>query len=288
MLPEPGLDAATLGAQFVERFPDLFGVMQPQGDAFLGARHYCGSPWLGRAWIERMYRGSGPMWPGYHHNWADNELFWVARGLGALWARADVAQRHEHFTRTGEDAPDYWREHVSARDRADVELYIARAGAHFPGHEPVGGAPVYDPGVFERENRGIAEAYWTTRYGAESGAGPCERRMRGALARCADEGVRRVALYGAGTHTRSVGGALMDPPVEVLCLIDDDRRAQGGRLWGFPIVSRDEALALRPDAVVLSSNTMEEELAERAGPFEAAGIRVVGLYAADGAAAGAG
>ncbi len=74
MLPDPHVDAGTIGRQFLERYPDLFGVMQPHGDPYLGARLYCGSPWMGRAYFENMYGGRGPTWPQYRHNWTDNEI----------------------------------------------------------------------------------------------------------------------------------------------------------------------------------------------------------------------
>jgi len=279
MLPDPDRGAASLAGEFLERFPDAFGVMQPHGDSYMAARHYCGSPWLGRGWIERAYGGRGPMWPGYRHNWADNELFWVSRCLGALWSRPDVAQRHEHFTRSGGAEPDYWTEQVARPDRDDVQLFIARAWQGFPGHEPLGEAPAFDHDLFRREYRSIAESYWITRYGLGAAAPEAARRMRAALQRLARAGKRRVALYGAGTHTRAMGGALMQPPVEIVCLIDDDPRLAGERLWNYPIVGRDAARTLGLDAVVLSSNSREEELREAAAALASDGVEIVPLYA---------
>ena len=63
---------------------------------------------------------AGRLWPGYRHNWADHELRWVADGLGALWMNPALEQRHEHFTRTGNAAPAYWTDTVSAADRRDA------------------------------------------------------------------------------------------------------------------------------------------------------------------------
>lgn len=106
--------------------------------------------------------------------------------------------------------------------------------------------------------------------------------VRGALVRCAAMGHRRVAIYGAGTHTRSVGDALLEPPVEILGLIDDDVRRHGQRLWGYPILGREEALALGVDAVVISANSIEELLWERAAVFRAQGVATLRLYGAGG------
>src|SRR5262249_55012245 len=123
---------------FLDRFPDTFGVMQPHGDEFLAARRYCGSPFIGRAWFETMYGGQGGMYAGYHHNYADNELFWVARGLGALWERPDLSHFHDHFTRDGRPQPADWSS-VRKKDLHDCLLYYARVHGNFPGHAPVRG-----------------------------------------------------------------------------------------------------------------------------------------------------
>ena len=53
--------------------------------------------------------------------------------------------------------------------------------------------------------------------------------VRRALLNAAMLGKTRVAIYGAGTHTRAVGEALMEPGVEIVCLIDDDARRHGAR-----------------------------------------------------------
>ncbi len=104
--------------------------------------------------------------------------------------------------------------------------------------------------------------------------------MGRALARCASLGHRRIALYGAGTHTRLVGEVLADPPVEIVGVIDDDDRRHGDRLWGYPIISRASALTLGLDAVILSANSMEDLLWARSEPLRAAGVSVIRLYGA--------
>jgi hypothetical protein len=286
MLPDPKKRAGEIAAEFVEHFGGTFGVMQPHGDPYLNARHYCGSPWMGREWIARMYGGNGPMFPGYRHNWADNEIYWLARGFGAFWSRPDLSQFHDHWSRPkpgtpAEEKPAYWAENSQGRDRADLQLFIARAWQHFPGHQPLpapGPQRRFDAARFEREYRGLAEMAWVMQYGIGGLAPACEKRLRAGLERCAAAGCARVALYGAGTHTRALGTALMEPPANIVCIIDDDPRRRGGRLWGYPIVTPADALAMGVDAVVISSNSMEEEIADRCGPFEARGAMVVRLY----------
>ena len=105
--------------------------------------------------------------------------------------------------------------------------------------------------------------------------------MRNALTRCASDGHRRIGIYGAGTHTRAVGEAFMDPPVEICCIIDDDHRRHGKRLWGFPIVSPEEAMEHQLDAIVLSANSIEQLLWERSAFFRERSIKVISLYGSE-------
>jgi hypothetical protein len=282
MLPEPGHSAPQLAEQFLEHFGDTpggtFGVMQPQGDGFMDTSRYCGSPWLGRAWIERMYGGRGPMFGGYHHNWADNELLWVARGLGALWQRPDLSQHHAHFTRTGGEKPAWWRQHVEKHDLDDCKLYLSRLWARFPGHAPLGLDRAYEPPA------DLAEAAWLAERSLAHHDYYGQRRilwteaLRRALEHCADAGLSPVALYGSGTHTRTAGDALVEPPATVACIVDDEPARQGRSLWGFPVVSREAALALGVRAAILSANAHEETLLARCADFARAGVRVLRLY----------
>lgn len=292
MLPEPKYMAAELGRQFLERFPDGFGVMQPTGDQFLGAGTYCGSPWMGRAWRERAYGARGPMPEGYRHNWADNELYWVARGVkregaSCLWERPDLTQRHEHFTRTGQMKPGYWAENVEPHDRADVERFIARAWLGFPGSDaaPDSSEQVarFDAAEFARVNPRLAETYWVTRFGQALAGDEAARRMREALEDCSRKGWARVAIFGAGSHTRSLGNVLMRPPVDIVGIVDEDPGMRGKSLWNYPILSLQDAADRRPHAIVLSSRHREAELmkaVEALGPAMRS-IAVVRLYGGD-------
>lgn len=103
------------------------------------------------------------------------------------------------------------------------------------------------------------------------------RRMSSTLQRLAARGVRRIALYGAGTHTKSLGQVLMQPPVKIVAIVDD-RADPDSSLWGYPLVARAGALGMELDAVVLSANSIEDELWDRASCFREAGIEVVRLY----------
>lgn len=278
MLPDPNHSASELLAQFEKKFPDGYGVMQPHGDEFLCAKNYCGSPFLGRGWIERAYGGRGPMPSDYRHNWADNELFWVAKCQGVLWDRPDLSHFHDHFTRNGGQSEDYWTANVLKHDREDCRVFIARSWLGFPGSDSSDGRRSFDRDRFLREYTGTAEMYYQCRFGFNTFAGGAADRMSRALQQCEARGQSRVVIYGAGTHTRACAEALVNPPVEILAIVDDDSRLVGTRLWNFPIVTPEAAIAMRPGAVVLSSNSMEQALARKAAPFERAGAEIVHLY----------
>lgn len=277
MLPDPNYSAQDLAEQFLQRFPDTFGVMQPHGDEYLAARRYCGSPFLGRAWFDTMYAGTGGMCAGYHHNYADNELFWLARGMGVLWERPDLSHYHEHFTRTGAAQPAYW-ESVKNNDLQDCFLYVARAHAGFPGHEPAGpGAdrrPRFAPPGDRADMLVLAEQRMA--YIALDNA--FAAAISGGLRRCADLGLDPIALYGFGFHTRVGVAALCEPPVRIACIIDDNPMSHGRRPWNIPVVSRERALDMGVRAVVLSANSVEDRLWDNSAIFRDAGLPVMRLY----------
>jgi hypothetical protein len=281
MLPDPNHTAHELAEQFLDHFKDspggTFGVMQPHGDTFMESPRYCGSPFLGRRWIETMYGGTGPMNAAYHHNWADNELYWVARGLNALWSRSDLSHFHEHFTRTGEEKPAYWREAVETTDAKDCRLFISRAWSRFPGHEPLGISRPFDASRIVGATE-LAEASLSHHYQQGQLAAEWTATVEKALKRCAKDGLDPVALYGSGTHTRAVGRALVDPPVRIACIIDDNPARQGKRMWNYPIVSQQDAMAMGVRAVILSANAHEGALIKSAAPMKAAGIEIMRLY----------
>jgi hypothetical protein len=139
--------------------------------------------------------------------------------------------------------------------------------------EPMGDA-IFD--LFE----GLTDA-WHARVHAQGGAAPDEwsARMRSALEQCVAKGHRRIALYGAGTHTRALGDVLREPPVEIVCIIDDAAAEAERFLWNYPIISMDQARALELDAIVISANSIEDKLWRRCEPLRDAGLDVIRLYA---------
>lgn len=110
----------------------------------------CGSPWIGREFARRMYGGNGPMFEGYYHNFADEELQQVARRLGVLWQRRDLIHYHRHHARVSDiaTAPD-WIKRINDPKRSDwaesQRLFVDRKAAGFPGHQPIGETNATDP-----------------------------------------------------------------------------------------------------------------------------------------------
>ena len=128
--------ADQLADEFADRFPDGYGVMSPVGDGFEANNCCLISPWFGHGYIKRSYRGKGPWCDEYAHYWVDAEGFDVAKMQGVLWVREDVAQHHDHWTRTPGASPPAFLEKWRALNQQGLKLYQARKAAGFPGHKP--------------------------------------------------------------------------------------------------------------------------------------------------------
>jgi hypothetical protein len=113
----------------------------------------CGSPWMGREFCRRMYHGGGPLYNGYYHNFADEELQNVARKLGVFWQRRDIVQEHKHWAREQPKTAEHtglggdvrnmpeWARKINDPKLSDWErskaLFQKRKASGFPGHEPL-------------------------------------------------------------------------------------------------------------------------------------------------------
>ena len=154
--PDPNLTAEEIGWECAAYFEGTalacrpesgFGVMQPTGDLELwpgsAIDKFAGSPWMGREFCERMYGGSGPLFDGYHHMFADEELQEVATKLGVFWQRPDLTHKHMHWGRRPggarrEDIPDFLQA-VNTHQHwiESKKLFETRKAAGWPGHEPI-------------------------------------------------------------------------------------------------------------------------------------------------------
>lgn len=107
------------------------------------------------------------------------------------------------------------------------------------------------------------------------------RMLLNVIARLHADGVQRVALYGAGWHTRKLATTLGLLP-NVVAIVDDRAGEEHGlptHLASKPIVTPTQAKALALDAIVISSDEHEREMLDRAKTW-AKGVAVVPMYMA--------
>ncbi|MES2393495.1 MAG: hypothetical protein V4555_17800 [Acidobacteriota bacterium] len=156
VLPDPDHGPEEIAEECEEHFtcaPDLpgtcakcrtYGVMQPTGDPWRDLQgriieRIAGSPWIGRAFAERVYGGNGPWWPDYFHCFGDEELMLVAQRMGVYWQRPDLVHHHEHWARKSgdvKDMPEFLKEANSAAHWEKYKaLFMQRKAAGFPGSE---------------------------------------------------------------------------------------------------------------------------------------------------------
>jgi hypothetical protein len=128
--------AEKIAAECYERYPDGYFVMQPTGDELPGTDQICGSPWIGKGWIKRAYRGQGAFCPDYFIFFGDEELKNVAQLRGVLWQRRDLLQYHDHWTRTGGPKKTDYQVGNDRNWNNDEAVFKARKADGFPGHEP--------------------------------------------------------------------------------------------------------------------------------------------------------
>lgn len=108
-----------------------------------------------------------------------------------------------------------------------------------------------------------------------------ESHLHRAVLDAIQRGRRRIAIYGAGRHTRD-RHALFVPgrwPVWPFVGFIDDKPPAHALLFDLPIVSPAKALEeLDLDAIVLSSDVFEDQLWTNAAPFREAGVEVLRVY----------
>ena len=104
---------------------------------------------------------------------------------------------------------------------------------------------------------------------------PAERRLTRAIHTLAREGLTRLALYGAGLHTRRLTSL---PHLPILAIIDDNAGQPHGpppTIAGVPVLPPAAFSTLNADALILSSDEHERELLARAQSFA---TRIIPLY----------
>ncbi len=144
-LPDLAHTAQQIAEKCTAHFGGTFGVMQPTGDRWGSSPGHAyidgiaGSPWMGREWCRRSYRGQGPLWPEYFHMFGDEELQCVAVKLGVFQQRRDLIQLHEHWGRERGGRPPEFLKPVNSPQHwsESSRLFQTRKRAGFPFHEPI-------------------------------------------------------------------------------------------------------------------------------------------------------
>lgn len=134
ILPPKEETKEVIYSKFMERFPDTFGVMQPTGDKFGSIDICCPCPWIGRAFIDEAYGGSGPYNTVYFHYYSDKEIMDVAVLMDAFQARPDLTQYHDHWQRGKKKRPQHLQKALE-RWKKDKNTCLDREAAGYPGHE---------------------------------------------------------------------------------------------------------------------------------------------------------
>ncbi len=90
------------------------------------------------------------------------------------------------------------------------------------------------------------------------------------------QGVKRVALYGAGKHTTRLLNLTRLAPLELTCIVDDHRH--GNALCGIPVIAPEALLKQPVDALIISSDTGQDAMTRQAQTWLPPHIRLVQLY----------
>lgn len=138
MDPDPRLTGPEIMKEYKDHFPHLDGVMQPCGDpqgkdgsGVPAAARICGSPWVGKEWINYSYLFDGPVNANYQAFYADEELLHYVKRKDRLWMRPDLTQFHHHWSWGHLPRQDYHFRNQLLWQK-DKDLFEQRQKAGFP------------------------------------------------------------------------------------------------------------------------------------------------------------
>lgn len=101
-------------------------------------------------------------------------------------------------------------------------------------------------------------------------------RIRNAIFQ--NKSLGRVAIYGAGRHTRQALPTLGEFSPSVSAIIDDNPALRGTHIEGKPVIASADAMNAHLAAVILSSDVHEPALWKASSNLRAAGVKVIPLY----------
>ena len=71
---------------------------------------------------------------------------------------------------------------------------------------------------------------------------------------------KRIIIYGAGEHTRHLLEETSIGKADIVAIVDSDPEKWGREIQGIAIISPDDALRKRPEAVIISSHDFQDEI----------------------------
>jgi DNA-binding MarR family transcriptional regulator len=87
------------------------------------------------------------------------------------------------------------------------------------------------------------------------------------LAPLAEQGVRKLVLFGASETCEVVLTAIRDSDFDVVALLDNDADKHGTKMWGYVISPPSVLETLRPHAIVITSFGHQDEIHAQLVPF---------------------
>ncbi len=266
--PDPTQHASQILHSFRTHFADLNGVMLPHGNATSGQSQ---GVWVGRAWAQSQ---ATLLDPAISNRWAEAWLCSQASAHNRLWINQNIHQAHQHWSISNTARPSFWTQSVGRWLVSDTLSFLQRLASKSASSSLT---------PFEQKQQSCAETAWWTLSGQRHLAAHANVALENALTHCAENGWNCVAIFGAGRHTRAAGHALLNPPVEIVAVLDDNQLLSGTRMWGYQILPPNAAHSLSIDAVVISSDTHETTLAHAARSAFPASVHIVTPYSLPGA-----
>lgn len=111
-----------------------------------------------------------------------------------------------------------------------------------------------------------------------------EDKVEAFLVHLEEKGYRRILLYGAGEVAETILGIIKsreDSLLEVMGIIEDDKKKWQQELLGFKIISREAIDQYQHDAVVITSYTFEDEIIEKLADIDYPADRVVRFFSGE-------
>jgi hypothetical protein len=211
----------------------------------------------------------------------------MARRYADLFRRALAAPMDAAPTDLGLRPLELWRWKKGWADDPDAAETWARAGLYEAGYSNIAQdrpAPGCDAVLVRTDRAEVGEdevASWRAR-GLGVAFAPHVRRdvpgdaLRRTLDAAVREGAKRIAVFGAGKHTRRMAPVFYEGHPIVAFI--DDAPPSCGHLYGRPVVPLARIDEYDPDTILLSSDAFEPQMWRRCAPLRARGVRVIPLY----------